>query len=294
MDRLKRLFLIIGASVLCAASAIEAKPKTKLISTPIIIGTTHQLHSDDLGEDRVINVVLPTSYVSERTRQYPVLYLIDGGVQQDLLHVSGVVQLGAMLGRSEQAIIVGIETKDRRKELTGPTRDPDLLRQYPTAGSSARFRDFIRRQVKPFISGRYRIDGRDAVLGESLAGLFVIETYLTEPSLFGGYGAVDPSLWWDNEALSKTAAQKIGDGQKGRPLLLAVAKEQSKQPAAYQRTLAGLRDKAMTFCLSLRPDQTHATLYQQITPEAVQYLMPTATAPSVESGLGLNCHEQRP
>jgi predicted alpha/beta superfamily hydrolase len=293
MARYKQLLFVIGASCLCfgPTPTFAAKPKVNATSESITIGTSHRLHADDLGEDRTVNVVLPSSYAKDPSRRYPVLYLIDGGVDQDLLHIAGVVHLGAIWGRSAEAIVVGIETKDRRRELVGPTQDPDLLKRYPTAGSSANFRAFIRNQVKPFVAGRYRTNGRDAVLGESLAGLFVIETYLNEPSLFGSYGAIDPSLWWDKEALSQTAMQKIGEGQKGRPLFLAVAKEQSEEPAAYQRTISALRGRQMTFCLALRPEQTHATIYQQTSPEVVQYLIPPAEAPSV---FRVNCVEKIP
>jgi predicted alpha/beta superfamily hydrolase len=288
------MLVAITAILLCVGVVAAAKPKSKAASDPLIIGTTHTLHADDLGEDRTINIVLPASYAKQPSRRYPVLYLIDGGLDQDLLHIAGVVRLGAIWGRSAEAIVVGIETKDRRRELVGPTQDPDLLKKYPTAGSSANFRAFIRKRVKPFVATRFRTNGRDAVLGESLAGLFVVETYLNEPNLFGSYGAIDPSFWWDKEALSQIAPQKIGEAQKGLPLFLAIAKEQTEQPAGYQRTMAALRSKETSFCLTLRPEQTHATIYQHTSPEAVQFLMPPAEAPDAQFGFSIRCTEKMP
>lgn len=293
MIQLKQLLIVAVAGCLCAGSSFAQtdEPKVQPTSEPITIGSSHQLNAHGLVGVRTVNVILPPSYAKAPSRRYPVLYLIDGGVEQDLLHIAGVVQLGAIWGRSAEAIVVGIETKDRRRELVGPTQDPELLRRYPTAGSSAKFRTFLRNQVKPFIIGHYRTNGADAVLGESLAGLFVIETYLNEPELFGGYGAIDPSLWWDNEALSQTASQKTDVRQKGHPLFLAVAKEQSEEPAAYQRVISALQSKGMTFCLAMRPEHTHATIYQQTSPEVIQYLMPPVEAPS---GFRINCTEKMP
>ena len=258
-------------------------------SAPLEIGRSHDLESKALAEHRTVNVVLPSSYGKEPGRSYPVLYVIDGGLHQDLLHVAGVVHLGALWGRSSEAIVVGIETKDRRRELVGRTKDPELLKRYPTAGSSARFRDFIRTEVKPLVERSYRTNGRDVVLGESLAGLFVTETYLLEPSLFDAFGAVDPSLWWDKEALTLTAGSEVGDLQKGRPLFIAIAKEQSEEPAASKRLVTALRERELTFCVAARPDLTHATIYQQITPQAVQYLLPPTEAPPPAYGFGPNC-----
>jgi predicted alpha/beta superfamily hydrolase len=237
----------------------------------------------------MINVVLPASYGSDPSRRYPVLYLVDGGLEQDLLHVAGVVRLGAVWGRSAEAIVVGIETKDRRKELAGPTTDPELLKRYPTAGSSAKFRDFIRTEVKPLIEKSYRTDQSDSVLGESLAGLFIVETYLTEPSLFDRYAAVDPSLWWDKEALSRAAAQKIGRGQQNHPMLIAIAKEQAEDAAAYQRLIATLQTAKLTPCLVQRTDQTHATIYQQVVPMVLQHLLPPKEPAPVEYGFASAC-----
>lgn len=257
------------------------------------IGVSHVLASRALGEQRTVNVVLPASYQSHPTRRYPVVYLIDGGVEQDLIHVAGVVRLGALWGRSGEAIVVGIETKDRRRELAGPTTDLELLRRYSTAGASAAFRAFIRAEVKPLIEAGYRTTGRDVVMGESLAGLFIVETYLVDPTLFDGYGAVDPSLWWDKEALSKAAEAKLGKGQRGRLLLIAIAKEQSEEPSAYQRLAAALRKAALPACLLLRPDQTHATVYQQVSPVVVQHLLPPPEPAPAAYGFTPACPNRR-
>lgn len=253
------------------------------------IGVSHSVRSEALGEQRTINVVLPASYASSPGRRYPVLYLIDGGLEQDLLHIAGVVRLGAMWGRSAEAIVVGIETKDRRRELAGPTRDPELLKRFPTAGESARFRTFIRDEVKPLIERSYRTDSQDAVLGESLAGLFIVETYLSEPFLFDRYAAVDPSLWWDKGALSRTAAERAGRGQQKHPLLIAIAKEQSEDAEAYQRLVASLRAAKLTPCLVPRIDQTHATIYQQIAPAVLQHLLPPKEPAPAEYGFVSAC-----
>jgi hypothetical protein len=257
--------------------------------SPIEIGKAYDIASRALGEHRTVNVVLPPSYAKTPERRYPVLYLIDGGIDQDLLHVAGVVQLGAMWGRSAEAIVVGIETKDRRKELVGPTKDPDLLKRFPTAGSSSKFREFLKTEVKPLVERTYRTGERSAVLGESLAGLFVIETYLTDPELFDAYGAIDPSLWWDKEALSRTAIGRVNARHKGRSLFLAIAKEQLEEPSASQRLISAIRNQGLPNCELRRSDLTHATIYQQLTPQAAQYLLPPSKPPALAFGFNLAC-----
>ena len=60
------------------------------------IGVSDTLHSRAIGEQRIVNLVLPASYQFNLGRRYPVLYFIDGGMEQDLLHIAGLVRLGAI------------------------------------------------------------------------------------------------------------------------------------------------------------------------------------------------------
>jgi predicted alpha/beta superfamily hydrolase len=275
---------------LCIAGPAQSQPATP--PEPIVIGNSLHLKSSALGEDRTINVVLPASYSKETAKRFPVLYLIDGAVDQDLLHVAGVLQLNSAWGRSSEAILVGIATKDRRRELTGVTHDPELLKKYPTAGSSAKFRAFIRDEVKPLVERSYRTNGYDAVIGESLAGLFILETYADEPGLFDAYGAISPSLWWDKEALSKRVAPTLGSRQEGRRLYFAVADEGAEMRAADDRVAAALKAKARGWCFNVRNDLAHSTIYQQLTPQALQFLLPPAEAPPPEFGFEVQCSQR--
>lgn len=268
------------------AVALPAAAPAK--SVPITIGTSQTLASKPLGEARKINVILPPGYDKATAKRYPVIYLIDGGVDQDLLHVAGVVQLGSIWGRMGDAILVGVETRDRRRELVGKTSDPDLLKKYPTAGSSAAFRAFLRDEVKPMVERQYRTTGNNVVIGESLAGLFIVETFMVEPALFDGYAAIDPSLWWDKEALSRRSAT-IGPAQRGKRLYVALAKEQIESPAAANRVTAAARSAGADLCVAARPDQTHATIYQQVEAQALQFLLPPAQAAPPEFGFEVQC-----
>lgn len=277
-----RLFLTL---TLFTPSAAFGQPQRAPV--PIVVGEARIVQSKALNEARTVNVYLPPGYKTSGKR-YPVLYLIDGGVEQDFLHVAGTSQLGGIWGRSEDIIVVGIETKDRRKELTGPTRDPELLKKYPTAGGSAAFRAFIRNEVKPLISSNYRVSGKDAVIGESLAGLFIVETYLREPKLFGGYAAISPSLWWDKERLSFEAKRNVTPAQSQHRLYLTIANEGGEQQAATDRLLSAL-PSASSVCHAPRPDLTHAIIYHAVSPTAFQFLFPTKVAQDPQYGFEVAC-----
>lgn len=255
---------------------------------PIIIGETVTIESKALNEQRTINVYLPAGYQKNDDR-FPVLYLIDGGLDQDFLHIAGSSHLGSIWARSQSVIIVGVETKDRRKELVGPTSDPLLLEKYPTAGKSAAFRDFIRDEVKPLISANYRTSGDDAVIGESLAGLFIVETYLREPSLFGRFAAITPSMWWDKERLSFAAADLMAQSNRpSPPFYISIADEGGEMQTGVDRLLAALETKS-GWCYAPHPEYTHATIYHSTAPEALQFLFPTPIEQDPQSGFDLVC-----
>jgi predicted alpha/beta superfamily hydrolase len=286
-----RMLRLAAAGLLLLSVAAPGASAVPAAEEAISIGKSYRLPAPALGDERIVNVYLPAGYAANSAKTYPTLYLIDGGVDQDFLHIAGASQLGAIWGRSQDVIVVGIASKDRRSELVGPTRDPALVARYPTAGHSAAFRRFLRETVKPFVVANFRTDGRDGVIGESLAGLFIVETWLREPDLFGAYAAISPSLWWDKEALSREAAALIGPRQAGKRLYLATANEGSDMQAGVDRLVAAL-GRARNWCYAPRSDLTHATIYHAVSPTALQFLFPPQTPPDPQSGFEISCSKK--
>ena len=278
--------ILIAFAALLLPKSLQAQEQPQRETGPITIGTTHLV---DYAEDdaRQINVYLPAGY-AEWGEAYPVLYLIDGGLDQDFLHVAGTSALNAIWGRSQPVIVVGIPTVDRRAELIGEKGNAEERRLFPTAGESATFRAFIREKVKPLVEANYRTSGDDAVMGESLAGLFIAETWLVEPALFDRYAAINSSLWWHDIALGKSAAERVKDGQERGPILLSYSNEGPMTERGTRLVAAAAGDKA---CLLPRDDLTHATAYHILTPQALQFLFPTGHEFEEEWGFTIACEE---
>ena len=284
MIRLAGAMLLTVACLSGAPGALAAQPGP----VPITIGETH-LVSFGKDDDRQVNVYLPDGYREDPEKRYPVLYVIDGGLSQDFLHVAGTSALNAIWGRSQPVIVVGVETKDRRAELIGSPGSTAQHKQYPTAGQSARFRAFLRDQVKPMVAARYRTSGEDGVIGESLAGLFITETWLREPGLFDRYAAIDASLWWEDGALSKETAKLLVAKQPRGPLFLTYSNEGPETSDAAQRVAAS---GGALVCLSPREDLTHATAYHVLSPQALQFLFPTNNENDPEWGFEVPCSKR--
>ena len=279
-----RLAIAAALAAMCTACAAQ-QPLAHAGTAPIVIGESHTISSAVMGGDRAINISLPSRY-AESGERYPVLYLLDGGVEQDFQHVVGTARLNELWGRSREVIVVGIETSDRRAELAGPTTDPDLLEQYPTAGQSETFRRFLADEVIPFVEANFRTSGESGLTGESLAGLFVLETWFRQPRLFTRYVAISPSLWWDDEKLTALAPQFLGK-RDIRPPLAVVTENEGEEMAAIARRFASLLPASA--CHAPQEHYGHSTIYHAMTPAALQFLFPPAEAPAAEFGFEVPC-----
>lgn len=271
---------------LLAAAALAAAPAPPPEPQLLMIGETVTLEA--LGAERQVNIVLPPDYAKEPEKRWPVVYQLDGALRQDLMMGAGLMRWGALWGRSDDAIVVGIETRDRQRELLPASADPAEAKRWPTAGESAAFRAWLTGTVKPLVEARYRTDGRALLVGESAAGHFVVETWAETPALFTGYAAISPSLQWDFEALSR---KPLGEGQRP-PLYLSLADEGGATESGVLRLLAAL-PASQPYCFSDRRDELrHATALHGLLPEALQYLMPTKADWLEEYGMVLRCEKR--
>jgi predicted alpha/beta superfamily hydrolase len=206
------LALLCGLLALDTAHAMEK-------AAPLAIGETYSLQSKVLNETRRINVYLPPGYAEAPDKRFPVLYMPDGGLAEDFLHIAGLVQVSVGNGTMRPFVLVGIENTERRRDLTGPTQNQEDRKIAPRVGGSATFRKFLRDELMPDIKARYRTTAVTAIVGESLAGLFVVETFLLEPDLFDTYIAIDPSLWWNDGSLVKSTAERLRAQEKSTKAL---------------------------------------------------------------------------
>jgi predicted alpha/beta superfamily hydrolase len=233
-------------------------------AAPLIIGETFSINSRILSEARRINVYLPPEYAKSADSRLPVLYMPDGGIGEDFLHVAGLVQVSVGNGTMRPFLLVGIENTERRRDMTGPTENEEDKKIAPRVGGSAAFRKFIRDELMPQIERRYRTTNEKAIVGESLAGLFVVETFLIEPDLFDTYIAFDPSLWWNNRKLVASAAERLRANPKLNKTLYFASSGDKGVPEITQPLADVLGKNApagVKWYYEKMPDEKHSTIY---------------------------------
>ena len=261
--RLPRIVLLIALSSLHALRATATATAATTAATPLAIGDTFLIDSAVLGEQRRINVYVPRVPgvpPGQTAKPLPVLYMPDGGMDEDFLHVAGLLQVGAGNGSSRPFLLVGIENTERRRDLTGPTTSARDRAIAPRVGGSQRFRQFLRTELMPLIARRYQVTGERAIVGESLAGLFVVETLLLEPDLFDTYIAIDPSLWWNQGALARQLSA-APPSFKNKALYVATSADAGMVIDGADADAAFARSPGLRYRYRAWPAESHATIY---------------------------------
>ena len=233
---------------------------------------TFTIDSRVVAEPRIIHVYTPPGYAESPDTRFPVVYMPDGGMDEDFPHVINTIDSLIALHVIRPVLVVGIPNTERRRDLTGPTTVHEDSAIAKHVGGSAAFRGFIRGELMPEVRKRYRCTDETTIVGESLAGLFIVETFLLEPALFQRYIALSPSLWWNNGELVRSAERRLDAlGGLQRTLYLAAANEGgiTSETAALAGLLQAHAPPGLVWTYAPRPDLEHSTIFRVVAPGAL-------------------------
>jgi len=231
--------------------------------------------SKALGEKRVISVWKPSNY-DQVDQRFPVLYMPDGGIDEDFPHIANTISELVERGVIAPLLVVGIKNTDRYHDLTAPSKVAQDLEWLPTSGGSEAFRTFIRDELIPEVETRYRVTAQRAIVGESLAGLFVMECFLREPGLFETHVAMDPSLWWNAQKLVGEAEQALANLPEGQFTLWFAgsdAKDIYIHTTTLEKTLKKHAPKHLKWMYSPQPNEQHKTIFRATKEQAFSWAL---------------------
>ena len=237
---------------------------------PVPAHETFELSSEAVGELRRLNVWKPPGYDATGAA-YPVLYMPDGGIQEDFPHIANTVAELVAQQKISPVLLVGIENTERRRDLTGPSSVEADAQIAPITDGASRFRQFIRDELFPEIESRYHVSDRRAIVGESAAGLFVIETFFLEPTMFERSIAMDPAIYWNDAELVRRAPERLRTmDAEGRHLWMATASTEEIAPhvQALAEILRTDAPDALEWKFVDRPQEQHHTIFRATKEEA--------------------------
>lgn len=242
---------------------------------PIPAHETFKINSKKVNEERVINVWLPSTYKKE-TDSLDVLYMADGGVKEDFPHIANTLDKLIKEKKIKPLILVGIENTQRRRDLSGFTAVKSDKKIAPEVGGSANFRAFISDELFPEINKRYGTTMHKSIIGESLAGLFVIETCFLAPDMFDNYIAFDPSLWWNDQYLVKTAQTHISKFPENNKKIWFAGSD-AKDISPYTNQLAKVFEtenkSSITWHYADEPKEQHTTIFRATKEKALIWML---------------------
>jgi len=259
---------VLGWAAGALAAAVARAGETGAVAgttpaAPLAIGETFTMESKVLGETRRINVYSARAWNVKPDAPLPVLFMLDGGVAEDFVHTAGLLQVSVASLVTRSFMLVGIENTQRRRDMTAPTENPEDKKIAPVVGGSAAFRRFIREELMPQVKARYSTTGETALIGESLAGMFVLETFLQAPEMFDTFIAIDPTLWWNNRHLLKTAGDALRSRKRlDKTLFIATSGEKGQPELAKQleNALGSVQVDGLRWQMAPMLEETHMTI----------------------------------
>jgi hypothetical protein len=260
---------LIYCNLLLSLFLITSCTTTRQVTDTVPLYETFTIQSIQVAELRTINVWTPPDYKTT-IHSLPVLYMPDGGLKEDFPHIANTIAALVESKKIRPLILVGIENTQRRRDLTGPTQVEKDKEIAPVVGGSAQFRAFINDELFTEINKRYRTTKEKGIIGESLAGLFVTETFLLHPNMFDYYIAFDPSLWWNNEHLIKNAKEDLNKFPSAKKRFwFAGSKDVLATVQKLDDTLKAANINTIKWQYANEPKEEHSTIFRATKEKAI-------------------------
>jgi predicted alpha/beta superfamily hydrolase len=262
-------FLGLFAGLLTFACASVPHPPAAESAPPHV---SFVIDSLILREQRPIHVFTPPQAAG--ASRLPVLYMLDGGLHEDFPHVANTIAGLIEKGEIPPVHVVGIENTERRRDVTSETGVASDREIAPHVGGAAAFLSFIRNELIPEVERRLDASDERALVGESLAGQFVLETFFAEPRLFTLHIAISPSVWWNDRALPRAIDELLrARGAVGGSLFLSAANEVglAEDVSAIAAAIARHAPPHLRWVHVPRPDLEHGTIFRAVEADAYRF-----------------------
>ncbi len=274
-DRISSFYCYKIFLLFLAGTLLEGCSQSNLPTDPIPKHDSFEIASRLVGETRAIVVWTPPSYTNVENK-FPVLYMPDGGINEDFPHIANTISKLIDNKTIPPMLLVGIENTDRRRDLTGPSKVAKDEEIAPLSDGASKFRAFINDELFAEIDKRYRTTKERGIIGESAAGLFVVETLFLNPDMFDFYIAMDPALYWNDRYLLRTASEHLANfNDKNLRFWFAGSSENDIFP--HTQELAEILKyqslPSLTWEYSDEPDEKHNTIFRNTKERAMEWTL---------------------
>lgn len=234
---------------------------------------TVTLHSSVLQESREVTIILPQEYSPQK--EYPVLYVLDGGSLQT--RSADVLDALAGNGYAPETIVVGIpnpSNEARQRDLTPPYMISDIDDASSAPGRGDQFLKFIQEELIPFIDNQYATSTTRLLSGNSRGGLLVLHSLMATPSLFQARFCFSTPFWRQDKIILQNFSSYLDKTDTLKTFLFFSAGE--NETDNIKRGCSNLADRlktsapdCMEWTYQLTPQADHHSNAQQSTGRAL-------------------------
>ncbi len=217
---------------------------------------------------------------------FPVVYLLDGNASFAIAMDTVALQMrrSGPVGLAP-GIVVGIgypretpfDMERRTFDYLAPGGNPGPVYKV---GGAAQFAEFIETELKPLLQSSFPIDRtRQALLGHSFGGLFVLWSLFTQPEAFQAHIAASPSIWWNELAILAEAdayTQRKGTPAAKARLLITVGGLERDIPFAGGKLDMVADAEALATRLSAQAEGAVDVSFAEIADENHMSVVPSA------------------
>ena len=259
--RIVGLFLLV-TGIACAQQPAEIHRQT-FPKVTIADSELRTMKSTSTGRDYDLYIHVPSRYDQDKSKKYPVLYILDG--QWDFKLMDSV--LGGLVYDKfvPEMIMVGISYSGENADynsLRAMDYTPTAAPQVKGSGGGPKFLKFLQTELIPFIEANYRADSSHRLLqGSSYAGLFTLYAMFSDPGFFYGYVSASPAVsYGDRYAFKQEAAYARTHRELPVKLFLAVggSEELTTPVQEFMQTLRSRRYQGLKFATHVIEGERHA------------------------------------
>ena len=155
------------------------------------------LQSVVLKQTRMLDIYLPDGYDAPNAK-FPVIFVLDG--ESRCQHIVPTARFLFLNEKMPKAIIVGVINIERTYDFLQTSIEDSKF-----GGGADNFIKFFKNELIPYIDGNLKTEQYKVLIGHSYGGAFAFYSFINEPDIFDAYMCIDPSFWYNNQALVKNA-----------------------------------------------------------------------------------------
>jgi len=291
-------FLMAACSWMTIALPVDAKSvdatraNTKEL-TAVSLPNTHLRYLMSSGNANQKNkyklyVSFPKNFHASQ-QDYPLIVSLDADYSFAITR--NIVEHLADRNQFPDSVVVGVAYAEPDAYRANRTRDytPSFVAnggygpQYQAlSGGAPQFKDFIQKDLLPFMQQEYRAKGARSLVGHSFGGLFAAWVLLNTPMLFDDYVMVSPSLWYDDSLLHRMG-EKISTWQTPINAYITVGEfevnsqhDMVKDAQRFSNNLMRLKNLAAPGTIHARfqieQDETHNSIFPNALSRGLRFI----------------------